>query len=438
MNRGHHQLLLLVAFASLMAGGVLRAQEEEAGPTLPSVVAESPAEESVEAAVEQRSDVPVKPPAKRRQRVADVTENSQKQTYDEDEAVPLPSEDGKKSSAKAGESVPSLLPDPTTLIPRFEPQAGVSAVDTGVTPERWLDQNYQFLNEGEPFFPGRDPYRERPGLPVGWFGGVDLNVIHPEIDSQVNNSNLGPGDAFHGTFTNGTRLPVGDMNWTVMPKVSVGYRRENGLGEIIASYRFIQSNSSGTLQNFDTAGAGQLHTRSTAQAFDLVYAFSDRTDGLPWILPTLRRYSVGLRVASWVFDTTANGQQVLEERAGNVFVGGGPVLIYEGTWLTPWESVTFDAGFDAAGVGGFNYQRFAETAQVGGGLSSARGRTDGTGTATPILGVWGGISWAPDWNNRPFKFSAGYRFERWINLTDSGGQNDLTLQGPFVRADFRF
>src|SRR6266478_6782485 len=287
-----------------------------------------------------------------------------------------------------------LLPDPESLVPRFEPD-GVETTfpDTGYTPPRWLDQNDQFLDEGDQYPPGGDPYRERPGLPIGWFTGVDLYVVHPEIDSQVNNSNLGPGDPFHGTFTNATRLPVGDMNWTVMPKVTVGYRLENGLGELIASYRILAANSSGTLLNFNAAGAAQLHTRTTAQVLDLVYGSSDRTDGLPWYYPTIRHYTLGLRVASWIFDTTANGQQVLEERAGNVFIGGGPVLSYDWIWTTRWPSITFDGGFDAAGVGGFNYQRFAETAIVSGNVQTAGGRTDGRGTATPILGVWGGLSW---------------------------------------------
>jgi hypothetical protein len=275
-------------------------------------------------------------------------------------------------------------------------------------------------------------------LSVGWFAGVDLYFVHPEIDSQVNNTNLAPGDLFHGTFKNPTQLPVGDMNWTVMPRIQVGYRRENGLGEFIASYRFLQANSSGTLLNFDAAGAGQLHTRSQAHVLDLVCAYTDLTEGLAWYFPAVQHYGVGLRVASWIFDTTANGQQTLEERAGNVFIGGGPVVNYEGTWLTTWRSVTFNGGFDAAGVGGFNYQRFAETAIVSGSVQTAGGRTDGRGTATPILGVWGGMSWVPDWQNQAFRLSAGYRWERWWNFPDAGAQNDLTLQGPFVRGDFKW
>jgi len=351
---------------------------------------------------------------------------------------PTSPDDNPESDEKPIPNVESLLGEPESLVPRFAPDDLDGGPDTGFTPPRWLDENDQFRNEGEPFPPGGDPFRERPGLAPGWFAGVDLFVVHPEIDSQVNNANLGAGDLFKGTFTNSKQLPVGDMNWTVAPKVYAGYRRENGLGEIIASYRFLQANSSGTLLNFDAAGSGQLQTRTQAHVIDLVCAYSDRTECLPWFLPTVRRYSFGLRAASWIFDTTATGRQTLEERSGNVFIGAGPVLSYDWVWTTALPSVTFNGGFDAAGIGGFNYQRFAETAVVSGTIQTARGRTDGRGTATPILGIWGGWSWAPDWRSQALKVSAGYRWERWWNIPDAGGQNDLTLQGPFVRADFRW
>lgn len=406
MFRTLRRLLIIAVIAGFYAGPVSRASADD-DELAPPISIKAPAEE----ASDDGGD-PVKP-------------------------VPQKRTAGDGSGENPG--VKSLLPPPESLIPRFEPEtAEDGGPDTGFTPPRWLDQNDLFLSEADPFLPGMDPYRERPGLAPGWFAGIDLTVVHPEIDSQTNNRNLGPGDPFHGTFTNSTQLPVGDMNWSVMPKVYLGYRRENGLGEFITSYRYFQADSNGTLLNFDTAGAGQLQTRSQAHVLDFMYAFSDRSDGLPAILPAFRRYGLGLRVASWIYDTTASGQQTLEERAGNVFIGGGPVLDFEGTWLTPWRSTTFDAGLDVAGIGGFNYQRFAETAIVSGTVQSARGRTDGTGTATPILRVWGGVSWVPDWRGPPLRFSAGYSWERWFNLPDAGGQNDLTLAGPFVRGEFRW
>ena len=84
-----------------------------------------------------------------------------------------------------------------------------AAFDTGVTLPRWLDQNDQFLDERDPYPPGQDPFRERPGIGIGWFAGLDLNVVQPQILSQVNNTLLGPHDLFTGTFTNSTQLPFG-------------------------------------------------------------------------------------------------------------------------------------------------------------------------------------------------------------------------------------
>jgi hypothetical protein len=341
-----------------------------------------------------------------------------------------------------------LAPKPESLLPNFEPEAGDgAAIDSGATPPRWLDQNYQFLDERDPYPPGSDPFRERPGIGIGWFAGLDLNVVQPQILSQVNNTLLGPNDPFTGTFTNTTQLPFGrggsasdegTLNWTVMPKITVGYRFENGLGEFFASYRTVYSEASGTIPNFDSAGAGQFNTHLQAHVLDVLYGVTDRIDGLPWYFPVVRRYAVGLRAATWIFDTTANGAQTLSEHAGSVFEGGGPVLQYDWTWVTRQPSLTFNGGFDVAGLAGFHYERFSETALISGMVSTARGRTDGTTTGIAILSVWGGWAWVPEWGDQNWRFSAGYRWERWWDMTDTGGQNELTLQGPFVRGEWRW
>ncbi|MBS0263517.1 MAG: hypothetical protein JSS02_16370 [Planctomycetes bacterium] len=342
----------------------------------------------------------------------------------------------------------NLAPKPESLLPNFEPEAGdQSRLDPGYNPPRWLDQNDQYLDESDPFPPGYDPYRERPGISVGWFAAVDLNVVRPQISSQVNNSVLGPGDPYNGTFTNSTQLPFGtggsasdegSLDWTVMPKISLGYRFENGMGELITSYRGFYSQAGGTIQNFDALGAGRFKTTTQAHVLDVVYGVTDRVDGLPWFFPVIRRWGLGLRAATWIFDTTANGQQTLSEQAGSVFEGGGPVLQYDWTWLTRNESLTFNGGFDVAGLGGFHYLRFSETALLPGSVNVARGRTDGTGTGIAILTVWGGLAWVPDWGEQNLRFTAGYRWERWWDMTDTGGQNELTLQGPFVRGEWRW
>jgi len=234
-------------------------------------------------------------------------------------------------------------------------------------------------------------------------------------------------------------LPVANFDWTAMPRIFVGYRRENGLGEMIASYRFIQSEGSGTIANFDLAGAGTLNSRLTAHVFDLDYGYTDPVEAYQaWYLPRVVRRTAGIRFASAVFDTAASGSQILQERTGNVFIGAGPRVNFEGTWPTRIPEISFLGGFDASAVVGFNYQRYGEQALVGGTLVSGNGRTDGTTTVTPILRVQAGLSWVPDWGDESLRFSAGYQWERWWFLTDTASVADLTLQGPFVRAEWRY
>ena len=324
-------------------------------------------------------------------------------------------------------------------IPGLESDGAPETTGADIVPYRWLDQNYQYLNEGDPYPPGQDPLREWPGVSVGWFSGIEVTAAQPRVHSELNSAQLGPGDAVSGIFANTFQLSAANFNWTAMPKVFVGYRRENGLGEIIASYRFVQSEGSSTIPGFDAAGAGRLDSRITANVIDLDYGYTDPVEGyLPWYLPHLVRRTAGIRFASAVFDTTASGQQILQERSGNVFLGAGPRVNFEGTWPTGISELSFIGGVDASGVIGFNYQRYGEQALIGPTLVSGSGRTDGTTTVTPILRVQAALSWVPAWGDESLRFSAGYQWERWWFLTDTASVADLTLSGPFVRGEWRY
>lgn len=374
---------------------------------------------------DSQEDAAQTPKKKVEKRSAAKQRASQNESGDKPDAY---AESSPASPAVADSPIPGLesdgAPEPTT-----EPQP---------VPYRWLDQNYVYLNEGDPYPPGQDPLREWPEVCVGWFTGIELTAARPRVHSELNSAQLGAGDAINGTFANTFQLPVAHLDWTAMPKIFVGYRRENGLGEMIASYRFVQSEGSGTISNFDAAGAGRLDSRLTAHVVDLEYGYTDPDYCLPWYLPSLVRRTMGIRFASAVFDSAASGAQILQERSGNVFIGAGPRVNFEGTWPTRIPEISFLGGVDASGVIGFNYQRYGEQALVGGTLVSGNGRTDGTTTVTPILRVQAALSWVPNWGDESLRFSAGYQWERWWFLTDTASVADLTLQGPFVRGEWRF
>jgi hypothetical protein len=342
------------------------------------------------------------------------------------------------------ESPPEIVRMPTSTttdfyspVPGLDTPAGNANEAAAAAPQRWLDQNYQFLDESDPYPPGQDPFREWPGIAVGWFARTELSAIQARVHSTTTSASLGPGDTINGTFANTFQLPVADFGWAVMPRLMVGYRFENGLGEISLGYRFVQSEGTGTVPGFDAAGAGQVGSRLTVNVIDLEYGFTDPVDCLPWILPSLVRRYMGVRVAGAVFDTSVSGAQILQERTGNVFVGAGPRVGFEGTWTTSRPEISILGGVDASGVIGRSYERFGEEAIVAGSLVSGNGRTRSATTGIPILRLQAGLNYNPTWNDS-LQFSAGYQWERWWFINETASLTDFTLQGPFIRGTFRW
>ncbi|HTI52282.1 MAG TPA: Lpg1974 family pore-forming outer membrane protein [Planctomycetaceae bacterium] len=302
---------------------------------------------------------------------------------------------------------------------------------------RWLDDNYQLAYEGDPWPPGANPLLERAGLPVGWFAGIELTAVKPHLLSQIDS-----GDSLQPTFPSSIQLPVANIDWSVMPRFQVGYRRENGLGEFSVSYRFVLSSGNGSIANFDAAGAGRLDTNLNVQVLDLDYGFTDYNEELPWWVPFVVTRSLGVRVAGVVSESNAYGQQILSEQAKNTFVGAGPRTRFDMLWPLSAgpvpRPVSFFGGFDLSGVVGPSNQRFYEQSVSGGSLLTATGRTGGNTTGVATLGLQAGLSWVPEWRQNAARFSAGFQWERWWFLGGDNGNVELTLQGPFVRGELRF
>jgi hypothetical protein len=307
----------------------------------------------------------------------------------------------------------------------------------GSPPARWLDKNYQLLYEGDPYLPGANPLLERAGLPVGWFAGVELTAVKPHLLSQINS-----GNSLQPTFSSSIQLPVANIDWSVMPRFQVGYRRENGLGEFSISYRFVLSSGAGAVANFDAAGAGTLSSSLNVQVLDLDYGFTDYNEELPWWVPFVVTRSLGVRVAGVMSESNVYGQQIHSEQARNTFVGAGPRTRFDMLWpLTSGPAprpLSFFSGFDLSGVIGPSNQRFYEQSLAGNSLLGATGRTGGNTTGIATLGVQAGLSWVPEWRQNSARFSAGFQWERWWFLGGDNGNVELTLQGPFVRGELRY
>ena len=85
-----------------------------------------------------------------------------------------------------------------------------------------------------------------------------------------------------------------------MPEFELGYRFAGGTGELRAHFQFLGSTGTGTVANFDPAGAALLTSQLNVDVLDLQYANTEVMPvRLPWISPIANDpRHVGLRHSS--------------------------------------------------------------------------------------------------------------------------------------------
>src|SRR5262245_25681946 len=92
----------------------------------------------------------------------------------------------------------------------------------------------------EPQVPPSAGWDQLPADPPGWFGAVTLGVVRPHLS---------------GNLIGGFGLPFASLDWTVLPRVEVGYRLPDGAGDLRLGYQFLSASGS------DQSVLGGLHTR---------------------------------------------------------------------------------------------------------------------------------------------------------------------------------
>ena len=224
-----------------------------------------------------------------------------------------------------------------------------------------------------------------------------------------------------------------------MPKLTLGYRRPDGLGELSASYRFLFSQGSDANAQFGAGGYGS--SRVQLHVLDLDYTLSDLFPNDLKFVPRQIRLTGGVRVAGVYDKASVSGGNLLGQYASNTFAGAGPRFAIESLYPIDSHRWTYFAKFDAAGLIGTDWQSFSQTvAGPGSTVTSASATSPGATVAVPVIGLRTGVHWLPDWGNGRVKMSAGFQWERWFflgtNTTDS--YNELTLLGPYLRGETTF
>jgi hypothetical protein len=276
-----------------------------------------------------------------------------------------------------------------------------------------------------PYFQ-QDPLLDPPALgAVGWFANVDIGILKPHL---VNEEHLPV------TFPDGTSFTVGvnpaHLNWTVSPRVEVGYRLPAGFGGIAVSYRNMTSQGSQGVIGAD--GPATLSSLLNVNVVDLDWVSHEYA----WVRGWELRIRFGLRYlndywssqADEPFAEAAAGSTIYHQRTTN------------SNWVIgPHGAVDLRRQLDFWGLAILGFVDFSEgwgrTRQTYSALSTTSafgipqggGASQGTSDAVPVITARLGLSWQPPSFPNIHLFVGG-QLDYWWN---TGRMGNITTLGYF-------
>ena len=269
-------------------------------------------------------------------------------------------------------------------------------------------------------------WRQRPG----WFTDYRFDIIHPHL--------------FFGMVRSGVVAPNGqfalvapgaaNLNWTVAPRLEIGYRLPSGFGAFAFSDRFFQTGGAGPFSG--PVGLTNRTSRLTVNYCDWDYISHEFT---PWVTPQSNwtlEWRAGIRLAnSWTdnlvdkpFGMAATSNRVFIQGDNNFQIGAGPHFGAQVERLDPETGIFLVTKFDIADTFSRIRHMFA--------FSSTDLNPDGT----PVRGAFGQTFWnqvailnfqvgagwkPPQYPN--IKFYVGYVYEFWFQMA-----SNMTYTDPFT------
>ena len=169
----------------------------------------------------------------------------------------------------------------------------------------------------------QDPILDPPQWPkTGWFTDVQIDIIHPHV---FGNQWKAPVVTSAGRSVK-VATGVARLDWTVAPRLELGYRLPSGCGEFSLSDRGFYTDGTGPFSG--PAGNFTRTSHLGVNYTDMDYASREYT---PWVNWTMK-WRAGVRVAyTWLdstvsqpFNVAAAGTGVYADRAVNYTAGAGP------------------------------------------------------------------------------------------------------------------
>jgi hypothetical protein len=246
-------------------------------------------------------------------------------------------------------------------------------------------------------------------------------------------------------------LPAAHLDWTVSPRVFLGYRLPSGFGEFMVSYRHLGTVGSGVIPGAN--GPSALNSRFAFDILDLDYNSRELSLGPRWDM----KWSFGLRSlflffdsrASQPFDQASAGNSVFQARNFNNLFGLGPHATLELARHLGNSGWSLYARGDVAGTFDWTHQGFVvASTTLGPHGRPLVGETRAFGQqAAPMINGRVGVTWQPSPSSSTRLF-VGYQYEViWdLNRVSQGNASPFAVpslgqfwdQGLVLQATFRY
>jgi Legionella pneumophila major outer membrane protein precursor len=192
------------------------------------------------------------------------------------------------------------LPPPASLGPLIQPASPLTFAPVPPPPPPVLD-------------PGRDGYGPLGSVSQnqGWFFDAEIILVFPNLRYLATNDRPLPNT---GATLN---VPTTGISTTVSPTFEAGYRLGDSLGLFAVSYKFLNSDGTGTANvgGMDYA----VRTRASINTVDLDYG----TNPYEFLPRYTFSWRLGARISDINFDSQARSGQMLQ-MASSDFFGAGP------------------------------------------------------------------------------------------------------------------
>jgi hypothetical protein len=268
----------------------------------------------------------------------------------------------------------------------------------------------------------------------GWVADMEVGIALPHVGSSIAGFvSVAPAPATK------LQLPVATLDWTASPRLEIGYRLPEGLGEFALAYRFLGSEGTGTVRTIDAVST--LNSQLFISVLDLDYASNELSICCWWM-----KWRIGLRGADVFFDSRADepfaaaagGSGIVERKVSNNNWGLGPHATLELERRMGESGFFFLSRLDVSNLLGRINQTFTEESTTPGVTGETRNSQSGDMTT---LNVLAGFGWRPP-RYQSIRCFLGYQYDYWWNVGrfGGGGGNNAEVydQAVLLRADFNY